>query len=172
MSLLIKEEKKIKKARKLYATQTQDVEEINRAVQKHTTQELRPKLQKSLSSPTKIKESENSKQRHKDELFIEDVLEETENESSKVYLQKLDGDGASSYRMPASSVASSMKNSCLESSESDEDDELEDDNSSDEDSDEDESDYSLADSYDTEVANVHEFENNLEKERNKGIEKS
>ena len=32
MSLLIKDEKKIKKARMHYAAQTQDVEEINRAV--------------------------------------------------------------------------------------------------------------------------------------------
>ena len=113
-----------------------------------------------------------SKHRIKDELLIEDVLEEDENESSKIYLQKLDGDGSSSYRMPASSAASSVKNSCLDSGQSDDEEEIEDDSSLEEDSDQDESEYSLADSYDTEVANIHEFENNLEKERNMGIAKS
>ena len=77
------------------------------------------------------------------------------------YLKKVDGDGGSSYRMPASSAASSVKNSCLSSGQSESEDEDEDESSISEDDDDDDSDYSLADSYDTEVANVHEFENNL-----------
>ena len=89
-----------------------------------------------------------SKHRRKDEVFIQDVLEEDENESSKMYHQKLDGDGASSYRMPASSAASSVKNSCIESGQSDDEEEMQDESSLKEDSNEDDSDYSLADSYD------------------------
>ena len=62
--------------------------------------------------------------------------------------------------MPASSAASSLKNSCLSSGQSESEDEEEDESSISKVVDDD-SEYSLADSYDTDVANVHEFENNL-----------
>ena len=109
----------------------------------------------------KVEGVHKGKQRHKDELLIEDVQEEDENSSSMMNLKKVDGDGTSSYKMPASSAASSVKNSCLSSGQSESEDEDEDESSISEDDEDDDSEYSLADSYDTEVANVHEFENNL-----------